>query len=59
MSETTHEANHYPRERFLYFLGMWAREWEEQLDEVASMEGFAFAERVVSEILTGKKEIEH
>jgi len=29
--ETTHEASHFPKERFLYFLGLWDYEWRKQV----------------------------
>ena len=29
--ETTHEAGHFPREVFLYWLDKWAEEWEWQV----------------------------
>ena len=30
MSETTHSVEHYPAQRFMFFLQLWAVEWERQ-----------------------------
>ena len=29
--EVTQQVRYYPREAFLYWLGMWGREWESQV----------------------------